>query len=191
VVEPLPETKSDWRHWAKATRACLPLEPIQRHICAYISNNLAFQQAKHVLTYLAFDSELDLSQLQQDQSKTFYVTRTWGKRRGLSIHRLEPEQLETHPFGYRQPPANAAVIAPAVIDIALVPGLCFDRQGTRLGYGLGFYDRLLPELRPDVQRIGITAEALLVPKLPRESFDIPMTQLVTEAGLIPAHLDYL
>jgi 5-formyltetrahydrofolate cyclo-ligase len=65
----------------------------------------------------------------------------------------------------------------------LVPGLCFDRHGTRLGYGQGHYDRLLPRFAKGVARIGVTLEQLLVEKLPREAFDSSMTHLVTETEL--------
>ena len=64
----------------------------------------------------------------------------------------------------------------------MVPGLCFDKQGYRLGYGKGYYDKLLPTLR-QVPFVGITANALIVDKLPIESFDVAMTHLVTETGI--------
>ena len=67
--------------------------------------------------------------------------------------------------------------------MALVPGLCFDERGTRLGYGLGYYDRLLPLLRSDALIVGVTADALVVPELPKAPFDVPMTHLVTESGV--------
>ena len=81
-----------------------------------------------------------------------------------------------------QPAANALEIKPEVIDLVLVPGLCFDKQGYRLGYGKGYYDKLLPTLR-SIPFVGITAEALIVDKLPTESFDVAMTHLVTETGM--------
>ena len=143
-----------------------------------------YQAARRVLSYLAFGSEIDLWDLHEEGGKTFYVTRT-ARAQGsdLTIHRLGAG-LEPHPYGYLQPPADAEPVSPHIIDLVLVPGLCFDMQGTRLGYGKGYYDRLLPSLQPEVVRVGVTAEALVVPTLPSDSFDVTMTHLVTELGVV-------
>ena len=68
----------------------------------------------------------------------------------------------------------------------LVPGSHPDRtarRGHRLGYGKGYFDRLLPTLRPDAQRVGVTFAALLVAALPATDHDVPMTHLATEEGV--------
>jgi 5-formyltetrahydrofolate cyclo-ligase len=70
-----------------------------------------------------------------------------------------------------------------VVDVALVPGLVFDVRGTRLGFGAGFYDRLLPSLRAGIPIIGVTRDALVVPELPSEAHDVLMVYLVTESGV--------
>ena len=140
-----------------------------------------YRAARHVLSYLAFGSEVVLHELHEDD-KTFYVTRTAQTHTALTVHRLDGA-LELHPYGYLQPRADAEVVEPHVVDLVLVPGLCFDVVGTRLGYGKGYYDRLLPGLRPDAARVGVSAAALVVARLPREAFDLPMTHLATESGI--------
>ncbi len=52
-------------------------------------------------------------------------------------------------------PMEGAAIAPGEIDLVLVPGLCFDRRGHRVGYGKGFYDRFLMTVRGDCQTVGL------------------------------------
>ena len=66
------------------------------------------------------------------------------------------------------------------MDAILLPGLAFDRAGVRLGYGGGFYDRLLPDFRGVT--VGVIQAGLLVPALPREPHDLPVRWLVTERG---------
>ncbi len=174
----MQEEKKQFREWAKTLRATLPISSISQQVVKHLQNWETYQNAKHVLSYLAFGNEIDLSILHEDASKQFYVTRT--HKAHLSVHRLE--NLEAHPFGYLQPAANALEINPEVIDLVLVPGLCFDKQGYRLGYGKGYYDKLLPTLR-SIPFVGISADALIIDTLPVESFDIAMTHLVTEAGI--------
>lgn len=74
----------------------------------------------------------------------------------------------------------------AVDEVAavLVPARIFDRDGYRLGRGGGHYDRLLPRLAPQVPVIGITCAERIVPRLPRQPHDRPMTHLATESGVV-------
>ena len=178
---PSPEaSKKVWRRWAKETRAGLPRYALSARVVAGLEHWPPYQEAAHVLTYAAFGSELNLSAL---TDKQFYLTRTGETpQQGLTVREVEGG-LELHPYGYHQPFAYAVTIPPNRIDLALVPGLCFDERGARLGYGLGYYDRLLPLLLGGVPIVGVTAEALVVPELPRDAFDVPMTHLVTERGV--------
>ena len=101
------------------------------------------------------------------------------------MHRLREADLERTSFGPRQPRAGTAPVDPATIELALVPGLCFDEAGTRLGYGRGYFDRFLDRLRPGVPRVGIAYDALVVARLPCEAHDRGMTHLATESGVRP------
>ena len=79
--------------------------------------------------------------------------------------------------------ADGAPVDPAALDVLLVPGRAFDRRGIRLGRGGGHYDRILPRLRPGVPAVGVTVEERIVPRLPAEPHDVPMTHLATESGV--------
>lgn len=71
-------------------------------------------------------------------------------------------------------------------DVLLVPGLAFDRQGYRLGYGGGFYDRTLVELRAikAIAAIGVGYRAQLVDQVPRADYDQPLDYIMTERETI-------
>lgn len=179
-------SKDDWREWAKAEREL----HIDAGLSALVVKNLEtwseYANANHVLSYLAFGSEVDLAALdygakQGYEAKQGYVTRTWMKPVHLTVHERECE-LELHRYGYQQPVKDAPSIDPKVLDMVLVPGLAFDKIGNRLGYGMGFYDRLLAQLRPDCLRVAITCDALLVNSLPAEDHDVPATHIVTESS---------
>jgi 5-formyltetrahydrofolate cyclo-ligase len=180
---PADAPKRAWRTWAKEVRQGLSIEALSGAVVSQLEAWPLYQQAEHVLTYRAFGTEIDLSVLLRE-GKRFYLTRTWETPDdGLTVHEAT-EGLEQHRFGYWQPLATARVVEPRTIDLVLVPGLAFDRTGARLGYGMGHYDRLLPLLKPGVVRAGVTADALVVPHLPAQAFDVPMTHLVTETGVL-------
>ena len=181
---PTSASKPQWRQWAQGVRGELPVTDLSAQLVRHLRAWQPYREARHVLSYMAFGSELDLGALPEDEGKTFYVTRTWKKPElRLSVHRLDGG-LERHPYGYYQPPADAEPIDPKTLDLILVPGLCFDRAGGRVGYGAGYYDRFLPKVRAGVPRVGVTAEALVVPELYREDHDVPVTHLVTEKGVV-------
>lgn len=145
-----------------------------------------YQRATTVLIYLAFGSEVDLSELLEDDSKRLLVPRTHeAPEPHLSLHALRGAVLEPHPLGLRQPDADSPTVAPSEIDVALLPGLCFDRHGTRLGYGRGYFDRFLASLPPQVPRVGVTVDALVVERLPLEPHDAAVTHLATESAVTP------
>lgn len=180
-MQPLPtDSKQDWRRWAKHLRSQLTSPTLDYEIIKILRSSELYQRSQHVLSYLAFGSEINLSALHGDSSKTFYVTRTWEDGT-LRVHPLRGD-LEVHRFGFLQPASTAPLADTGLIDLALVPGLCFDNQGTRIGYGKGYYDRLLPTLSK-AARAGVTAQNLVVDALPRESFDAIMTHLVVETGV--------
>ena len=178
----LTANKSVWRVWAKGVRSSLDTARLSEQLCSVIAAWSRYRQARHIVTYLAFGSELNLSGLHIDKTKTFYVTRTWDAEAELSIHELDEEELEPHSYGYLQPSATAPKVAPETIDLVLVPGLAFSKRGERLGYGGGYYDRLLPELSTALW-LGVAADRLVVPNLPSEAHDVKLNYLATESGI--------
>jgi len=104
----------------------------------------------------------------------------------LHFHRWRAnDRLRSGPFGIRQPSAASPPLTPGLI---LVPLLAFDRSGTRLGYGGGFYDRTIAELRRDgqVTAVGYAFAAQEMSELPRDRYDEPLDWIVTEKEAIKA-----
>jgi len=82
-------------------------------------------------------------------------------------------------FGAREPADGVEVFATQV-DVAATPAVAFDRQGRRVGYGGGFYDRFLPTMRPDALRVGIAFDMQLLDQdLPGGDFDQRVDLVVT------------
>ncbi len=176
--------KDAWRRWARAVRRGWAAGPGRTDDEAAIAAHLAdwpdWLAARTVLAYLPFGDEvappIDFA------GKTVLTTRTDAGARRLTLHRAD-DPLERHPLGFLQPPEDAPEEDPGRVDVVLVPGLAFDRRGGRLGYGRGLYDGLLPTLPPSVPRVAVAIEAWLVDHLPLEEHDVPVTHLLTPAGL--------
>ncbi len=106
----------------------------------------------------------------------------------LALFRHEsPDELERGRFGIDEPsPAlrtlAGRVVNSAALDVAFVPGVAFDRTGGRIGYGRGYFDRLLSQTRPDTLFVGLAFECQLVEQVPMEPHDRRMDVVVTETG---------
>lgn len=94
------------------------------------------------------------------------------------------DDLDKGPFGLSEPHQDAPHIEPTLI---LLPLLGFDKLGTRLGYGKGFYDRMLTGLRTQgrVFACGLGFHAQMLDELPAEPHDQPLDWAVTERGSVP------
>jgi 5-formyltetrahydrofolate cyclo-ligase len=84
--------------------------------------------------------------------------------------------LEQGTFGTMQPPSDALVLVP---DLCIVPLVGFDRLGTRLGYGKGYYDRYVAQ-HPHILRIGVAFSCQEVHKLPCDAHDQRLHHIITE-----------
>jgi 5-formyltetrahydrofolate cyclo-ligase len=95
--------------------------------------------------------------------------------------------LQTGAFGLDEPIARDAADL-AGLDAVIVPMVAFDRQGSRLGYGKGFYDAFLRELPRETKRIGLAFAVQEVPHIPVLSHDEPIGRIITESeDIITAH----
>lgn len=109
------------------------------------------------------------------------LPRMQGPRAPLAFHAFAwPDPLFLGRFGVREPDAAAAICRPTVV---LVPLLGFDRQGHRLGYGKGYYDRTLRALRAEGSgclAVGLAFAAQEVAELPATASDEPLDLVITE-----------
>lgn len=177
-------SKDRWRAWARASRRVVAAPERTRRVVEAVAAWPAYRRAATVLLYLAFGSEVDLSPLAGDPAKRVLVPRSLETPAPeLTLHRLQGAELERHPFGPLQPRAGTPPVDPATVELALLPGLCFDEGGTRLGYGGGYFDRFLDRLPAGVPRVGVAYDALVVAQLPREAHDRRVTHLATESGV--------
>ncbi|WP_342766804.1 5-formyltetrahydrofolate cyclo-ligase [Deinococcus irradiatisoli] len=175
---PLPSApKQHWRRWARAQRAGLPdyAEPI----CEHLRRFLTAQGAAVVLAYRALPGEVDVSALSKDFTLLAPRAHFLPTPR-LTWHAWESAS-ELSRFGALEPPLGTPELDLSIADTVLLPGLAFDAWGVRLGYGGGFYDRLLANWM--VRTVGVAPQALMVPALPRDPHDCPVQWLGSELGV--------
>jgi 5-formyltetrahydrofolate cyclo-ligase len=149
----------------------------------------AFRRARNVATYFAFDGEPDIALLLSAKSngaKTFFAPII--TRRDMRFGRVGAgTRMRRNWFGIAE--AQPEYIAePQALDIVLVPLVAFDRVGSRLGMGGGYYDRYFKFLKDRTHFIrpklfGIAYSCQQVELLPREHWDVPLWGVITEKGV--------
>lgn len=147
-------------------------------VVASVESDALFHEARTVLCYMAIPGEVELH-------PAFARWQELGKRIAIPLVRgdelipmeYDPAKLTAGYRGIIEPADGAKVIAPEDIDLALVPGVAFTREGFRLGRGKGFYDRLLPKLK--CPKLGVCFPFRIVPQLPVDPWDIQLDKVIT------------
>lgn len=169
---------------APAVRATAS-QDIARRVSALPS----FADARCPLLTLPFRSEWDtlpLVAIALAEGKTVALPRVNGATRMLDLYEVRDVDRDTAP-GYRgilEPDPALPRVDVGAIDWVLVPGVAFDAAGRRLGYGGGYYDRLLALMPPATPRVAGAFDVQRVPVVPAAPHDLVVDTLATESRLL-------
>ena len=138
-----------------------------------------YKQAKCIMLYLSFGSEVDTWNLLDEawsQGKQVVVPKVCKyPKEIIGIEIKHKDQLEVSFWGISEPIGNEA-ISPQNIDLIIVPALAFSSRGYRLGYGGGYYDRFLPQVV--AYKVGFCYPEFLM-DIPTEPWDQPVDLVIT------------
>ena len=148
----------------------------------------AYQKARQVLLYLSKGSEVDTWKVfarALAEGKEVYAPRCLDGEGTMGFFQVtSPQELLQGRFDLWEPdPRRCAPWRRREGALCLVPGIAFDRQGYRLGYGKGYYDRFLAGFSGTAA--GLCFRELALERLPRGPQDRRVDVLVTEAGVLP------
>ena len=145
-----------------------------------------FTGARAYLVYLASkDNELDTLPFVEDliREGRVVLVPVGGKERTLVWSRIESlAEATPSTFGILEPRSECIrPVEPPAGSLAVVPGIVFTRDGGRIGYGAGYYDRFLAGF--EGVKIGLAYEAQLAAAIPMEPHDVPLDIVVTEVAV--------
>ena len=163
-------------------------DAVSRRIVERFTSLPAYESAKTVLWYVDARSEVrtrhDLPAA-LEAGKTVVVP--WCNDEGeLELFKLEAmDELEVGMYSILEPKAELRSLPEKQVDVKtldliMVPGVGFDREGGRTGHGKGYYDKLMQHARPDAPLVAICFECQLFDAIPMDSHDIYMDHVVTE-----------
>ena len=143
-----------------------------------------FQKAKVILFYASFDGEVDTFEMMkraQKLGKKIALPMILKEKRKIIPALVEDiDKLTQGAYGIYAPlKESSCVLKPQEIDLAIVPGVAFDKGRNRLGRGKGYYDRFLSQLPASVTTIGLAFDFQILSSLPcRQKHDMPLSKVI-------------
>jgi len=184
----LKQAKRALRRAVLAQRDALPPEERSAGSEAIAERFLGLSEvvgADTVLAFSSFGSEVDTAPLiarLRSRGSTVALPRIEGNEVVPVVATLGAAMTQTS-FGAREP-AEGRVLEVAELDLVAVPGVAFDRSCDRVGYGAGYYDRLLGMRREGVAAIAIAFSIQIVDRVPTGAIDRRIDGVVTELEVI-------
>lgn len=175
--------KSEMRRFIKNLRREMTDETITE-ISNQIYKNLIeldlYKNSKSIFVYLSMDKEIDTSKIINhalENGKEVFVP--YLENRNMSLRRLKSlDDLTDGAYGIKTSKNNESITNP---DLSLVPGLSFDENKNRLGYGGGYYDKYLANSQ--TTSIGLFADVTRSFEIPTNETDISLDYILTENGI--------
>lgn len=159
-------------------------------ILKYLTESPLFQKAKVILLYLPIPHEKEVNTWdllkKYGKTKNMIAPRVNPKQKTLSLFRVtKKEDLEEGIHGIPEPKKTCKKAARKEINLAIIPGIAFDKTGNRIGFGQGYYDRLLKRI--SCTRIALAYEFQILHAVPGQPHDVKVDSIFTEKGIRKTH----
>jgi 5-formyltetrahydrofolate cyclo-ligase len=152
-----------------------------------------YVRARGIACYVSKDSEVDTRPLIRralDANKRVLVPVVKKGEIDLFFSELKDLGRELAPGNFKIPEPRPEYLRPEsldTVDVLFVPGIVWDKEGYRLGWGRGYFDRVLRTLPEHVRSIGLSFNLQFVNRVPRDQFDLPVNTVVTESRVVRCH----
>lgn len=154
-------------------------------ICAAATALVSFRHADTVLLFAPKADEVDIRAIAEEawaRGKEVAFPLCDPENRNMTYHVVSSfDELKSGTYGIMEPSPDAPQFDENRPAICFVPALLFDKEGYRVGYGKGYYDRFLH--RFGGSKIGLVYRDFILDRVPRGRFDLSVDLLVTEGGV--------
>jgi 5-formyltetrahydrofolate cyclo-ligase len=158
-----------------------------KKIAASFLNTKYYASAHNILIFYPFRSEVNTIPIIEKtlrDGKKIILPRVEGKDLKLCFIDNIKTQLKSGVFGIMEPDMQVCREAKITeIDLAVIPGVCFDKAMNRIGYGGGFYDRLIPLLKNSVKKIALCFDLQVISCIPSQIHDRKVDLIITESKI--------
>ena len=159
-----------------------------REAAENVVNSDIFAKAENIMVFSSFRSEIGTIEIVNaifaNRKKLFLPLSMMETNEIVSCLISSLDDLELGNYGILEPKKKSIFIGNSKdLDLIIVPGAAFDMNGHRIGYGAGYYDRLLSRPNMKAVTLGLCFDMQIVPYIPNSKHDISIDYLVTEKGV--------
>lgn len=186
------ETKKELRKRILNFRNSMTMEDVINK-SSIIMNKLTdlheYKNSKTVFVYMSFGNEVvtyELIKRMISENKRVVIPYTDTKNTVIIPSELRnmEEDLVLSSFGYYEPVYDKIkVVEPEEFDLIVTPGVVFDKQLNRVGFGKGYYDRILIRKRKDTKAVAVAYDFQVLGQVPSEKHDVKMDMIITEENI--------
>lgn len=167
--------KTYLRKWAKEVRSGLDMETLSLELVQKLKQTKEYKNAKNIMIFYPLKDEVNLLSLLDDKTKTLYLPKIDGENLLCCRYGIGEPLCES--CFHTKEPLGVNITEKSLIELVIVPALAVDKNNYRLGYGGGFYDRFLKNLK--AKAIVCIPNELVVDTVYPEEFDIPVNNVIT------------
>lgn len=185
------ESKSKLRKRILNVRNNMSEEDVKKNSNAIMDKITSLDIYKHskvVFIYMDFKNEVMTSNLIKrmlSEKKRVVIPYTDNINTVLIPSEITKESdLKLNSFGYYEPKSILPVNIEE-IDLVIVPGVVFDKNLNRIGFGKGYYDKILNRLKPSAKKVAVAHEFQVLENIPAEEHDVKMDMIITEKNIYP------
>lgn len=143
-----------------------------------------YLESNCIFIYVSYSSEVDTHNIIKRallDGKLICVPKVINRDKGMEALIIRDfEELLPGAYGILEPHNNSLKVEPQKIDLIVLPGLAFDFQGGRLGYGGGFYDRFLCQTNEKTKKIALAYNNQIIEQVPMDNHDVPIDGIITD-----------
>lgn len=143
-----------------------------------------FLKAKNIFTFVSFKNEVDTHKLIKyalARGKTVCVPKVNNINKTMEAIKINSfDELRKSNYGILEPLLEDNKINPEIIDLVIVPGLAFDKNGGRVGYGGGYYDKFLWNKNMTAMKVGVCYRFQVINLVPIDEHDVLLDRLITD-----------
>ena len=147
-----------------------------------------YNKSKKIFTYVSFGSEIDTIKFIKyalNDNKEIYIPKTDKRKREMVAIRINSlDNMDVDNWGILEPKSMDKNKIGKDFDLILMPGLAFDRRGNRVGYGGGYYDKYLSQIKEESNKIVVAYDFQIVNNIRHENHDIKVNYIITNKEFI-------
>ncbi|WP_297423195.1 5-formyltetrahydrofolate cyclo-ligase [Clostridium sp.] len=167
-------------------------EKMDKIISDQLYESRYYKEATNIFIYISYDSEIDTKSIIYNalkDNKRIYVPRTEFETRIMDAVEIKSfDNLIETSYGLLEPSKKEPHINPNELNLIIVPGVAFDRNGGRMGYGAGFYDRFFKKINGDnmkkITKLALAYSLQVLDEVPMSEQDVPVDFIITEKEFI-------